>query len=252
MHRLSNASFLNDQTSVEGIQRIFHFNISAVRSFSKSRDYSTSAVACLIPISTETTNMTVSEKPPVTTAQDDDESDWDDVGGDDEKSRLLSSPDSSSSNSSRASSPEPTTDSHFSPPPPSPLKRFLLLTFVVLLLLVGFQMRSGLLAAKKKPKVIHASRLVHELTPMFGWNVTTLFLSARYSKEYKFRPAASPIITETLKDGRVRLRGALPTPTETTTPVVTKKKKAGAGKATGKRKARKPKRKQGAGSAKRI
>jgi len=86
---------------------------------------------------------------------------------------------------------------------------------------------------------------------MFGWNVTTLFLSPRYSKEYKFRPAASPIITETLKDGRVRLRGALPTPTETTTPVVTKKK-ARAGKATGKRKAGKSKRKQGAGAAKRM
>ena len=113
-------------------------------------------------------------------------------------------------------------------------------------------MRSGLLAAKKKPKFIHASRLVHELTVMLGWNVTTLLLSPRYSKVYKFCPAASPIITETLKDGRVRLRRALPTPTETTTPVVMKKKKPGAGKATGKRKARKPKPKQGAGSAKRM
>jgi hypothetical protein len=69
----------------------------------------------------------------------------------------------------------------------------------------------------------------------------------RYSKEYKFRPAASPIITETLKDGRVRLRGAAPTPTATTTPAVTKKKRPGAGKATGKRKPGKPKRKQSAG-----
>lgn len=77
-------------------------------------------------------------------------------------------------------------------------------------------------------------------------------LSPRYSKDYKFRPAASPIITETLKDGRVRLRGALPTPTETTTPTAIKKKKPGAGKATGKRKARKPKRKQSAGSGKRM
>lgn len=33
----------------------------------------------------------------------------------------------------------------------------------------------------------------------------------RYSKDYKFRPAASPVITEQLKDGRVRLRGAQPT-----------------------------------------
>ncbi|KAH8113834.1 hypothetical protein DFH11DRAFT_278524 [Phellopilus nigrolimitatus] len=33
----------------------------------------------------------------------------------------------------------------------------------------------------------------------------------RYSKEHRFRPAASPIVTERLKDGRTRLRGAQPT-----------------------------------------
>jgi hypothetical protein len=44
----------------------------------------------------------------------------------------------------------------------------------------------------------------------------------RYSKEHKFRPAASPIITETLKDGRIRIRGAGPTATPTPTPVVKK------------------------------
>lgn len=33
----------------------------------------------------------------------------------------------------------------------------------------------------------------------------------RYSEEFKYRPAASPIITETLKDGRTRIRGAEPT-----------------------------------------
>lgn len=30
----------------------------------------------------------------------------------------------------------------------------------------------------------------------------------RYSDEHKYRPAASPVITETLADGRIRLRGA--------------------------------------------
>jgi hypothetical protein len=30
----------------------------------------------------------------------------------------------------------------------------------------------------------------------------------RYSEEYKYRPASSPVITEYLKDGRMRLRGA--------------------------------------------
>ncbi|KAG9081210.1 hypothetical protein FRC06_005726 [Ceratobasidium sp. 370] len=29
----------------------------------------------------------------------------------------------------------------------------------------------------------------------------------RYSEKHKFRPAASPIITEKLKDGRIRIRG---------------------------------------------
>ncbi|KAF8604321.1 hypothetical protein BDV93DRAFT_440667 [Ceratobasidium sp. AG-I] len=29
----------------------------------------------------------------------------------------------------------------------------------------------------------------------------------RYSEKHRFRPAASPIITEKLKDGRIRIRG---------------------------------------------
>jgi len=29
-----------------------------------------------------------------------------------------------------------------------------------------------------------------------------------YSDEFKYRPAASPVITEYLKDGRIRIRGA--------------------------------------------
>lgn len=35
-------------------------------------------------------------------------------------------------------------------------------------------------------------------------------LTLRYSDEFKYRPAASPVITEYLKDGRIRLRGATP------------------------------------------
>jgi hypothetical protein len=68
------------------------------------------------------------------------------------------------------------------------------------------------------------------------------FLFQRYSKEFKFRPAASPIITETLKDGRIRLRGALPEPTQaplaSTPPKKNKKKK---GSASGKSKHKKAK-----------
>jgi hypothetical protein len=32
-----------------------------------------------------------------------------------------------------------------------------------------------------------------------------------YSREHKFRPAASPVITESLSNGKTRLRGATPT-----------------------------------------
>ncbi|KAF5324279.1 hypothetical protein D9619_011212 [Psilocybe cf. subviscida] len=98
--------------------------------------------------------------------------------------------------------------------PPSRFKRAALLLFVAVLLWLAIRMRGDLLAAKKKPQIIYASR---------------------YSKEHKYRPAASPIITETLKDGRIRLRGANPPPTPTPTPVVKKKTKTK--KRTGKKKA---------------
>ncbi|KAJ7442962.1 hypothetical protein FB451DRAFT_95543 [Mycena latifolia] len=56
---------------------------------------------------------------------------------------------------------------------------------------------------KPKPKVVYANR---------------------YSNEFKFRPAASPIITETLKDGRKRVRGAAPTTSKPPLPKPTKSK----------------------------
>ncbi|KAI0075997.1 hypothetical protein K474DRAFT_1583626, partial [Panus rudis PR-1116 ss-1] len=66
-------------------------------------------------------------------------------------------------------------------------KRLALLITVLILFWVAFSIRP---TPNPQPKVVHANR---------------------YSKEYKFRPAASPIITERLKDGRVRVRGAQPT-----------------------------------------
>lgn len=64
----------------------------------------------------------------------------------------------------------------------------------------------------------------------------------RYSKEHKYRPAASPILTETLHDGRTRIRGAAPTatPQPFTKPVIRKKSKAKAN-----RKAAKPRKATG-------
>ncbi|TXT05931.1 hypothetical protein VHUM_03692 [Vanrija humicola] len=49
--------------------------------------------------------------------------------------------------------------------------------------------RLGGVGGKKEPEVIYATR---------------------YSDEFKYRPASSPVITEHLKDGRIRIRGASP------------------------------------------
>ncbi|KAI0750048.1 hypothetical protein C8Q80DRAFT_1100970 [Daedaleopsis nitida] len=92
----------------------------------------------------------------------------------------------------RVPSQEPTSDDpRFNPPTPSPWKRAALILFMLVLLWVGFRLRVNAVGkTAEDPKVTHAQR---------------------YSKDYKFRPAASPIITEKLKDGRTRLRGAVPT-----------------------------------------
>ncbi|KAH9847840.1 hypothetical protein C2E23DRAFT_740956 [Lenzites betulinus] len=78
-------------------------------------------------------------------------------------------------------------DPRFNPPTPSAWKRVALILFLLFLMYFGIKLRASV---AETPKVIHASR---------------------YSKEHKFRPAASPIITERLKDGRTRVRGAAPT-----------------------------------------
>ncbi|KAH9948597.1 hypothetical protein B0H21DRAFT_230595 [Amylocystis lapponica] len=78
-------------------------------------------------------------------------------------------------------------DPRFNPPTPSFWKRLALVAFVVVLFWFAITLRVQL---ARPPKVVHATR---------------------YSKEFKYRPAASPIITERLKDGRTRVRGALPT-----------------------------------------
>lgn len=77
-------------------------------------------------------------------------------------------------------------DPRFNLPAPSIWKRVALIVFVFFIFWFAINMRMR----QSKPQVIHAQR---------------------YSSEYKFRPAASPIITERLKDGRTRLRGAAPT-----------------------------------------
>ncbi|KAK7007601.1 hypothetical protein R3P38DRAFT_3028202, partial [Favolaschia claudopus] len=78
-------------------------------------------------------------------------------------------------------------DPRFVQPTPSAWKRAALLLLIVFCFWLAFQLKA---ARPGKPKVVYANR---------------------YSKEFKFRPAASPIITETLKDGRLRVRGGAPT-----------------------------------------
>ncbi|THU90555.1 hypothetical protein K435DRAFT_968628 [Dendrothele bispora CBS 962.96] len=89
----------------------------------------------------------------------------------------------------------------------SPLKRTLWMVVIGLMLLFASNSLYSNWIRPRKPQILHAQR---------------------YSKEYKFRPAASPIITESLKDGRLRVRGAGPTesPEPKPTPSAKKTKKS--------------------------
>lgn len=153
-----------------------------------------------------------------------------------EKEPLLASYQSSLA-SSRSASPEPQSeseseseppDANSTQPPVSRLKRISLFIFFALLSWLTY---SKVFHTKGKPKIIHASRSVKFSEPLRRLLIELCL--KRYSKEFKFRPAASPVITETLKDGRIRLRGALPEPTAQPTPAVVKKKRGPkAGKAS--------------------
>ncbi|KAH9998535.1 hypothetical protein BJV74DRAFT_975397 [Russula compacta] len=79
-------------------------------------------------------------------------------------------------------------DPRFNPPTPSWWKRALLILFVIVTFWLHFSFRPSIRREEQTP-VIHAHR---------------------YSKQHKYRPAASPVIYEKLKDGRTRVRGAAP------------------------------------------
>jgi len=106
-------------------------------------------------------------------------------------------PEADESDSESIEETEPTTpeeptvvaDPRFERPVPSPWKRGALLLFIAALFYIAISMRV------KQNTVIQAAKVIH---------------AKRYSQEYQFRPAASPVVTERLKDGRVRLRGAQP------------------------------------------
>ncbi|KAG5652385.1 hypothetical protein H0H81_005181 [Sphagnurus paluster] len=87
------------------------------------------------------------------------------------------------------------------------LKRLILVVCTLFLFWAALQLR-GIFYREEKAQVIYASR---------------------YSKDHKFRPAASPIITETLKDGRIRIHGAGPTPDPVPLPTPAAKRRVGKG-----------------------
>ncbi|KAF9555894.1 hypothetical protein CPC08DRAFT_642253 [Agrocybe pediades] len=156
--------------------------------------------------------MALDEKRPLATLPDD----VDLLSEDDEKARLMSQETTPVASDAEDNDDDDTTTrtTQVQETRPSPLKRFALIVLLIFACWMGFQLCSSMLAAKRKPRIIYASR---------------------YSKEHKFRPAASPIITETLKDGRIRLRGALPTEE----PKPPQKKKTGSGKKKGRKTKRK-------------
>ncbi|KAI0305592.1 hypothetical protein B0F90DRAFT_1815193 [Multifurca ochricompacta] len=71
-------------------------------------------------------------------------------------------------------------DPRFNPPTPSWWKRALLIVFILVMFWLSFSLRASM-RKTSQPQVVHAHR---------------------YSKVHKYRPAASPVIFETLKDGR--------------------------------------------------
>ncbi|KAK1227738.1 hypothetical protein PQX77_009248 [Marasmius sp. AFHP31] len=110
--------------------------------------------------------------------------------------------------------PAPEEDQALPPPQSSRLKRVFLLLLIGALVWRAFFSKDAWFG-KKEPQIVHAKR---------------------YSKEFKYRPAASPIITETMKDGRLRVRGAEPTTSTAPKPTpVVKKRKRSTGAKKGKR-----------------
>ena len=106
-------------------------------------------------------------------------------------------------------------DPRFSPPPPQWWKRALVILFIVAMFWLYFSLRASMQRAADSD-IIHAQRCVcaSRIWIESRWCGMLTFFSSftfqRYSKQYKFRPAASPVIYEKLKGGQTRVRGAVP------------------------------------------
>jgi len=104
-------------------------------------------------------------------------------------------------------------DPRFSPPTPAWWKRALVILFIISMFWLYFSLRASMQrGAEEDPQTIHALRCVYnEISVFFRVLVDgAYFRRRRYSKQHKYRPAASPIVYEKLKDGRTRVRGAAP------------------------------------------
>lgn len=102
-------------------------------------------------------------------------------------------------------------DPRFSPPPPAWWKRALVILFIISMFWLYFSLRASM-QREAEPQIVHAHRCVYnDISVFFRVLVDgAYFLRRRYSKQHKYRPAASPIVHEKLKNGRVRVRGAAP------------------------------------------
>ena len=112
-------------------------------------------------------------------------------------------------------------DPRFSPPSPPWWKRALVILFIIAMFWLYFSLRASMQRAADS-RIIHAQRCVCLSLFFFCssyfdwismiWGADSIFFTfQRYSKQHKYRPAASPIIYEKLKDGKTRVRGAAPT-----------------------------------------
>lgn len=122
---------------------------------------------------------------------------------------------SSSSSTTKFSSELPTQAAHSRAPSTSRghwrRRRVMLLSlFIALWIFIAYKIVGpGAMKRGKKPKIIHADRFVASTRKSWQRRLTA---PPSYSDKHKYRPAASPVITETLRDGTILLRGAFINP----------------------------------------
>jgi hypothetical protein len=111
-------------------------------------------------------------------------------------------------------------DLRFNPPTPPWWKRALIILFILAMFWLYFSLRASMQRAAES-EIVHAQRYVcisccffclhfDWISVVWGADFFFSITFQRYSKQHKYRPAASPVIYENLKDGKTRVRGAAP------------------------------------------